>query len=139
MKTALLLSVLCGHVCICFYPTDCHKPLGLADGRINDTQITAGSVYQNNKILYGSSRARLNQSGGYRANPRSSASAFLSVHFQQAMIITGIATQGYLGENIQEWTKVYLLGYTFGSGKVYFFKERYQNAAKVIWEQSSNL
>ena len=122
-----------------FYPTDCHKPLGLADGRINDTQITAGSVYQNNSLLYGASRARLNQSGGYRAKPGSS-NAFLSVDFQQTMIITGIATQGYLGGHIQEWTKLYLLGYTFGSGKPYFFKERYQGGTRSkVKEQNSSL
>ena len=123
-----------------FYPTDCHKPLGLADGRINDTQITARSVYQNNSLLYGPFRARLNQSGGYRARPGWQSYKFLLVNFQQAVIITGIATQGYVGGNIQEWTKAYLLGYKFGSNRVYFFKERYQGELQTkVKEQNSGL
>ena len=46
------------------------------------------------------------------------------------MIVTGIATQGYYGENIQEWTKGYNLGYTFGSNTL-FFKERNSITSKV--------
>lgn len=109
--------------------TDCHKPLGLADGRINDTQITANSVYQNNYILYGPGRARLNGTGGYRAQPMLNDSS-LTVNFEQPMIITGVATQGFFGGNIQEWTKSYYLGYVFGSN-TFFFKERNKDVAKV--------
>ncbi|KAL9952359.1 hypothetical protein ACROYT_G039604 [Oculina patagonica] len=113
----------------CFYiGDDCHKPLGLADGRINNTQITANSVYRKNYTLYGPSRARLNRTGGYRAEPRRNDSS-LTVNFEQPMIITGVATQGYLGGNIREWVKAYYLGYSFGSG-TFFFKERNRDVAK---------
>ena len=112
-----------------FLLTDCHKPLGLADGRINDTQITAHSVYQNNCAFYGPGRARLNETGGYRAQPNLNDSS-LTVNFEQPMIITGVATQGYFGGNIQEWTKAYYLGYVFGSN-TFFFKERNKDVAKV--------
>lgn len=109
---------------------DCHKPLGLADGRINDTQIIANSVYQNNTALYGPGRARLNRTGGYRAKPGTLGDSSLTVHFDQAMMITSVATQGYLGDNVQEWTKEYHLGYSVGSG-TFFFKEKHKDAAKV--------
>ena len=112
-----------------FILTDCHKPLGLADGRINDSQITAHSVYQNNDSLYGPAHARLNGTAGYRAQPNLNGSS-LTVNFEKPMIITGVATQGYFGGNVQEWTKAYYLGYVLGSN-TFFFKERYRNVAKV--------
>ena len=119
----------------CFSLTDCYKPLGLSDGRINDTQITANTVYNNNTKLYGPGRARLNRTGGYRAQPGSPAGAALSVYFPETMIITGIATQGYYGANIEEWTKKYNLGYSFGSG-TFFFKEKNRRDTKVIKKQT---
>ena len=109
---------------------DCYEPLGLADGRINDTQLKANSIFNNNTKLYGPGRARLNKTGGYRAQPGSSAGAALSVDFPEAMIITGIATQGYYGENIKEWTKGYNLVYSYGSG-TFFFKESNRVTTKV--------
>ena len=93
----------------------------MADGRIQDNQITAGSTYDNNSKDYGPGRARLNQTGGYRAMPNSN-QAFLSVHFFQPMIITGIATQGYSNLSVEEWVKKFLMGYTYGS--THYFKAR---------------
>ena len=62
------------------------------------------------------------------------------MNFQQAVIITGIATQGYLGGNIQEWTKTYLLAYINGSNRSYYFKERYQGVTRrKVKEQNSGL
>ena len=46
------------------------------------------------------------------------------------MIVTGIATQGYYGENIEEWTIGYNLGYTLGYN-TQFFKERNRITTKV--------
>lgn len=46
------------------------------------------------------------------------------------MIITEVATQGYNGKHIQEWTKGYHLGYSIGSG-THFFKEKNEDRAKV--------
>ena len=112
-----------------FVPADCHKPLGLADGRINDTQITGSSVYAKNYTLFGPGRGRLNQTGGYRAQPGANDSSF-TVTFDKAMIITEVATQGYYGDNIQEWTKSYHLGYSIGSC-THFFKEKNEDRAKV--------
>ena len=86
-------------------------------------------MYQNNNAFYGPGRARLNETGGYRAQPNLNDSS-LTVNFKNPMIITGVATQGYFGGNIQEWTKAYYLGYVFGSN-TFFFKERYENVAKV--------
>jgi len=40
-----------------------------------------------------------------------------------------VATQGFFGGNIQEWTKSYYLGYVFGSN-TFFFKERNKDVAK---------
>lgn len=112
-----------------YYLADCHSALGLADGRIKDSQITAYSIYGNNRTLYGPARARLNNTGGYRAQPGSK-NAIISVLFREAMIITEIATQGYYGRNIQEWTKGYYLGYTIGA-VTDFFKEKSSNQVKV--------
>ena len=102
----------------------------MADGRIQDNQITAGSTYDNNSKDYGPGRARLNQTGGYRAMPNSN-QAFLSVRFNQPMIITGIATQGYSNVSVEEWVKKFLMGYTYGS--THYFKARPgSNTAKVF-------
>lgn len=118
------------HFLLFKFPLDCYGPLGIADGRINETQMVANSIFNNNKTLYGPGRARLNRTGGYRAQPGSQNSPALTVNFRKAMIVTGIATQGYYGENIQEWTKGYNLGYTFGSN-THFFKERNRITTKV--------
>lgn len=119
------------------FPLDCYGPLGIADGRINETQMVANSIFNKNKTLYGPGRARLNRTGGYRAQPGSPNSPALTVNFRKAMIVTGIATQGYYGENIQEWTKGYNLGYTFGSN-THFFKERNRITTKVNRQYSFN-
>ena len=119
------------------FPLDCYGPLGIADGRINETQMVANSIFNKNKTLYGPGRARLNRTGGYRAQPGSQNSPALTVNFRKAMIVTGIATQGYYGENIQEWTKGYNLGYTFGSN-THFFKERNRITTKVNRQYSFN-
>ncbi|PFX27651.1 Polycystic kidney disease protein 1-like 2 [Stylophora pistillata] len=110
------------------FSKDCHKPLGLADGRINDSQLTASSVFGDNYTLYGPGRGRLNRTGGYRAQPGANVSSF-TVTFDQPMIITEVATQGYFGNNIQEWTKGYHLGYSIGDG-THFFKEKNEDRAK---------
>lgn len=105
--------------------------MGFADGRINDSQITASSVYNDTDFLYGPGRARLNGTGGYRANPQQK-SASLSVEFDTAMIITGIATQGYSDNTILEWTESYILAYTFRSNQPKYFQESHSDSkAKV--------
>ena len=112
--------------------SDCNRPLGFADGRINDSQITASSVYNNDSILYGPGRARLNGTGGYRANPWGKGASILSAEFDTAMIITGIATQGYSFNKTPEWTEKYILSYSFRSNQPKFFQKSHSDSrAKV--------
>ena len=100
----------------------------MGDGRIKDSAITAPSVYRRNISLYGPGRARLNHPGGYRAEPTSSKDRILEINFRGEWIVTGIATQGYFGDNIQEWTKRYILGYRIGFQTSFFQKGDTQSA-----------
>ena len=99
---------------------NCDQPLGIADGRITDQQMTASSAYNGDFATYGAHRARLalkSHAPGYRADPASfgeNSKPWVTVDLGKNMIITGIATQGYGVELAQEWVKSYVVLYTNG-------------------------
>ena len=103
----------------------------MTDGSISDSFISAGSIFNNDSASFGPGRARLNQTGGYRAQPNSQ-QAFISVNFPQPMIVTGIATQGYSNSTVDEWLTSFLMGYTFRESAGYFKESQGDASAKVI-------
>lgn len=101
---------------------NCRKPLGLASGKIQNVQITAQSVYEDDFSTFGAHRARLNLSSwppGYRADPNKS-SGWIKVELGNKKVITAIATQGYGDPAVPEWMEQYMVMYSNGGDYSYF-------------------
>ncbi|XP_078349560.1 polycystin-1-like protein 2 isoform X5 [Oculina patagonica] len=101
---------------------NCRRPLGLASGEIQNVQITAQSVYNNDFSTFGAHRARLNESSwppGYRGDPNQS-NGWIKVELGKKMVITAIATQGYGDPAVPEWMEQYLVMYSNGGDYSYF-------------------
>lgn len=107
-----------------FLPTDkCSQPLGLSDGGIRDDQLEETTAFNNDFYSFGAHRARLNLTSwppGYRANFEKPGT-FLSLEIKlgEKKVITGIATQGYGNETVQEWVTSYKLFYEKGGMLTY--------------------
>lgn len=102
---------------------ECLQALGISDGRIKDSQLTASSVYKERYKTFGPHRARLNATSwapGYRADPNKTASAWMSVNIERIVVVTAIATQGYGDEKTPEWLTSYMLQYSQGSDYTFF-------------------
>jgi len=102
---------------------ECLQALGISDGRIDDSQLVASSVYDNDFKTFGPHRARLNTTSwppGYRADPRQAASTWMRVDIKRIVVVTAIATQGYGDEEIPEWLTYYMLLYSQGSDYPFF-------------------
>lgn len=95
--------------------SDCVEPLGMEDGRIRDSQLTASSSYQ--PSLVGPSKARLHSElGGGAWCPRSQVSdqtqaqEWLEVDLEEDHVITGLVTQGRFAHGLgQEYAELYML------------------------------
>lgn len=94
----------------------------MASGEIQNVQITAQSVYDNEFSTFGAHRARLNLSSwppGYRADPNQS-NGWIKVELGKKMVITAIATQGYGDPAVPEWMQQYMVMYSNGGDYSYF-------------------
>lgn len=94
----------------------------MASGEIQNVQITAQSVYDNDFSTFGTHRARLNLSSwppGYRADPNKS-NGWIKVELGKKMVITAIATQGYGDPAVPEWMQQYMVMYSNGGDYSYF-------------------
>lgn len=97
--------------------TNCSQPLGLEDGRVTDSQITASSSYQ--ETLVGPEKARLNtEIGGGAWCPRNvidldhTLEEYLEVDLGEDTFITSVVVQGRYANGLgQEYTEFYVLRY----------------------------
>lgn len=119
-----------------FLPTDiCSQPLGISDYGIRDDQLEVGTAFNNDFHSFGAHRARLNLTSwppGYRANFEPTGTfQWLQVNLDQNRVITGIATQGYGNENVQEWVTSYKVFYQKGKETFPFLTEADGRSLKV--------
>ncbi|XP_072017482.1 lactadherin-like [Amphiura filiformis] len=78
----------------------CNQPLGLADGRIDDRQMTASSSYGNRSPWEG----RLHNNNFWASSTiRTDIDHWLQVDFLTSIVISGIQTQGTGYVAIQQW------------------------------------
>lgn len=101
---------------------ECLQALGISDGRIDDSQLTATSFYNNDFMTFGPHRARLNRTSfpGYRADPTKASFSWMTVEIGRIVVVTAIATQGYGKEEVSEWVTSYILQYSQGSQYTFF-------------------
>lgn len=100
---------------------ECLQALGISDGRIDDSQLIASSVYDNDFMRFGPHRARLNTTTpGYRADPSEAFSSWMRVEIERIVVVTAIATQGYGDEETPEWVTSYMLLYSQGLDYTFF-------------------
>ena len=89
------------------------KPVGLSDGRIKDSQITASD-----SDAQGPAKdARLNRPGGWQVTPTTSR-YWIMVTFEELVAISGIATQGR--EDTGRWITRYSMKMVYGSSSTTF-------------------
>lgn len=102
---------------------ECLQALGISDGRIDDSQLIASSVYNDNFETFGPHRARLNTTSwapGYRADPSEAFSSWMRVEIERIVVVTAIATQGYGDKETPEWVTSYMLLYSQGLDYTFF-------------------
>lgn len=102
---------------------ECLQALGISDGRIDDSQLTSSSVFNNDFKKFGAHRARLNMTSwppGFRADPSKAATTWMRVDIKRIVVVTAIATQGYGDKETPEWLKSYMLLYSQGSDYSFF-------------------
>jgi len=107
------------NIYIAYFLATCKEPLGMASGKIQDSQITVFSAYNSDFNTYGGHRARLNLTSwppGHRSS---------KIELKEKMIITGIATQGYGDPKHPEWVKQYMVLYsTDQPDQLLYFKDQ---------------
>ncbi|KXJ06666.1 Disintegrin and metalloproteinase domain-containing protein 23, partial [Exaiptasia diaphana] len=91
---------------IWFIKPDCIRPLGIQDGTISDSQITATSYRSNDKPFY----ARLHN-GSYWCTRHNDKNQHLQIDLGKTMRITRVATQGR-GTWWYDWVTGYYLSYS---------------------------
>lgn len=114
-------------------PAICGQPIGLSNGKIPDSSLTALSVFNDDFSNYGAHRARLllnKWPPGYRADPKATNNSWIKVDFGEPWIITGIATQGYGGNTTEEWLTEYMLMTSTGSD---YSPIRALNYSRMVW------
>ena len=79
----------------------CQDQLGLEDGRITDSQITASSQYSSN---FDPTKARLNSLGAWCVQTID-LNQWLQVEFESSTWMTGVIIQGR--SNFDQWVKEY--------------------------------
>ncbi|XP_048586754.1 uncharacterized protein LOC5520731 isoform X2 [Nematostella vectensis] len=92
----------------------CKEPLGMQSGNITWKQIKFGSVFHDS-YGYPYGQPRLNRTEfppGYRsAAGKCNSSGYVAVEFKTKTLVTGIATQGYGGDEVEEWVTSFNLYY----------------------------
>ena len=95
--------------------TDPH-PLGMGDGRIRDSQLTASSVWGNDSVGHGPANARLNYPAGQGAGAWVAGSndvhQWIQVDLLMSKMVYGIVLQGR--EEHQQWVTKYKVQYIDG-------------------------
>ena len=84
----------------------------MADGRIQDNQISASSAYKN---YYHGYLARLNSIGGW-SSEQADTNEWIQVAFDTPAIITGVTTQGEPTLGFNEWVTAYKVEYSDDNG-----------------------
>ena len=114
-----------------FSGPQCNKPLGMQNGRIRATQISATSSWDKN---HGPSNGRLNfQRSGTRMGAwcarHNNQYQWLAVDFGRTMRVVKFATQGRQDAN--NWVTKYYL--TFSQDNVFFAEYMKDSARRVRW------
>ncbi|XP_022800570.1 uncharacterized protein LOC111338360 [Stylophora pistillata] len=112
-------------------PLDCSpKPLGMENGAISDSHITASSE---NGLKWPAKNARLNYPQGGAWAPKLNPDEWLQIDFlNYRTSVTSVATQGRSIGNITQWVSTYRLQYSNLEYYFKYFKEDGTNEAKVF-------
>ena len=107
----------------------CNKPLGMQNGRLRASQITASSSWDKNHAA-NNGRLHLKRAGsrmGAWCARHNNRYQWLSVDFGRPMRITKVASQGR--QDARQWVTQYYLSYSQDS---VFFAEYKQNSARRV-------
>ena len=89
----------------------------MEDNKIKNSQIIVVLAYNDDYANFGSQNARLHNSLGYRGDPQvARVSNFLVINFDEEMVITAIATQGFGDPKVNEWVTSFQLLYKDSKG-----------------------
>lgn len=88
---------------------ECNLPLGVTSTNSNDSKISWLSSHDWGTLP---TEAKLNSSGGYRANKSDPENEkFVRVTFTKETILTGVATQGFGDPAVDEWVTKYIVSF----------------------------
>ncbi|XP_042644637.1 coagulation factor V isoform X1 [Tyto alba] len=112
----------------------CSLPLGMENGEIKNTQITASSVKTSWFNTWGPSLARLNQKGkinAWRAKLNNS-QQWLQIDLLTVKKITAIATQGVKSVSAENFVKTYVILYSDQGSEWKSYTDGSSSVAKVF-------
>ncbi|XP_064422095.1 milk fat globule EGF and factor V/VIII domain containing b isoform X2 [Latimeria chalumnae] len=129
-----------------FLGKECHlrciSKLGMEGGAIENSQITASSVYYGFLGLqrWGPELARLNNKGMVNAwtSATSDVSPYIQVNLQRKMWLTGIITQGASRVGCAEYMKAYKVAYSLNGRTFTLYKAGGQNRDKIFPGNNDN-
>ena len=110
--------------------TDCgpYVPLGMEDGSISGTQITASSTKESNHTYY-PKNARLNGIRFWLAD-KTKEPHWLQVDFLVSVMISGIQIQG---DSNKEWTKTIQVAYGGSENSLVLIKNGMENTVRKLF------
>ncbi|EDO38806.1 predicted protein, partial [Nematostella vectensis] len=98
--------------CACGEYFKCPRPLGMENGKIADSAITASSSFPS-AGYYLPFNARLNRTSyAWLANSNYNGDQWLQIDLSSVTIVTSVSTQGR-GNNNDQWVKNYTLSYSY--------------------------
>ncbi|XP_020896316.1 lactadherin-like [Exaiptasia diaphana] len=92
--------------------SDCAAPLGMQDGRIADSQISASSVYPSSEVQPFNARLHLTVTGAGWSAAKTAVGEYLQIDLKKTHIISKVATQGRYTPGGLQYVKLYYLTYS---------------------------
>ncbi|XP_028411631.1 lactadherin-like, partial [Dendronephthya gigantea] len=121
----------------CLDPKACNMALGMENGNINDSQITASSEHKSKSLWAVFGRLNFTPGNGKEGEAWSSKNndlnQWLQVDFQRSTLVTGISTQGRINHN--QFVKNYKVSF---SQNGYNFEDYIRKGAVKVFKGNTD-
>lgn len=84
----------------------------MQNGDIKNSSLISGPTFNNDTTNYGAQFARLHSPQGYRGDIKAPIHSWMSIRLGHALVVTGIAVQGYGNATVNEWVTQFSLLYS---------------------------
>ena len=115
---------------VVFVLPGCSKPVGLEDGRVQDSQLSSHTHRDGSEALKGRLHHRYRDAGWFSATNNKN-SEFFQIDLLNVQHISGVATQGVLDLSSEScYVTTFLVGYSY-DGNTWFIYERGGGSVQV--------